>query len=123
MDRTKETYRFWSLDHLYLEITKMLNEKGKPIPVRNDYHHAYILLEGAVFIYGLAEGKNYPSGSSPHLGIPVRNSYPAELRIITEKPERLGELERNLKIAECPKESRKKLKPLEKWDAKILKSN
>jgi len=113
----KETYRFLSLDPLYLEITKtIVDEHGVRIK-KHDFGELW-LYHGNVYEFGKAEGRAYPHGSNPaHPN--ARNSYPATLEIITESSDKLVHLEKEWEIGDdIPRNSRRRLLPSEDWDAR-----
>jgi hypothetical protein len=119
----KETYRFWSLDPLYLGITKtIIDEHG--VRIRKDDFRELWLYHGNVYGLGKADGRAYPHGSNPaHPN--ARNSHPATLEIITESSDKLVHLEKEWGIGkDVPRDSQRQLLPSEEWDAReVLKNN
>jgi len=115
----KETYRFWSLDPLYLKIIKTIVEEHGVKIKKEDYKELW-LYHGNVYEWGKATGRSFPAGSNPAHS-PVRDSYPATLEIITESSDRLVRLEREWEIGEdIPRNSQRQLRPSEDWDAKPI---
>jgi hypothetical protein len=116
----KETYRFLSLDSLYIKITKTVEENG--VLLGKDEHRKKWLYHGCVYDWGKTEGRPYPPGSISHGHAEIRNSFPATLEIITESADRLAHLEREWEIEEdIPRLSRKQItSPKEEWDARPI---
>jgi len=115
----KETYRFWSLDSLYLEITKtIVGEHGVRIK-KHDFNELW-LYHGNVYEFGKANGRNFTPGSNPDHA-PIRCSYPATLEIITETSDKLVHLEKEWEIGEdIPRDSQRQLRPSDDWDARKI---
>jgi len=120
----KETYRFWSLDHLYLGITKTIIEEHGVRIGGEDFRELW-LYHGNVYHFGKAHGRSFPPGSNPVHSNPthstVRCSFPVTLEIITESSDRLVHLEKEWEIGEdIPRNSQRQLRPSEDWDAKEI---
>jgi len=113
----KETYRFWSLDPLYLSITKTIVDEHGVRVKKEDFRELW-LYHGNVYEWGKAHNRSFPHGSNPaHPN--ARNPYPATLEIITETSDRLVHLEKEWEIGEnIPRSSQRELKPSEDWDAR-----
>jgi len=118
----KETYRFWSLDPLYIGICKRVIEKGVSVRelLKDSVNRDAYLFRGVVYTLGKEEDRPFPAGSHPRHP-PVSNPFPATLEIITETVTRLGKLEKEWGIGEdIPRNSQRKLAPSEKWDARPI---
>ncbi len=115
----KETYRFWSLDSLYKEITSKITQHG--VLIKKDSNRQLCLYHGNNYDWGKAHGRNYPAGSMPDRQGNARTPFPATLEIITESVDKLATLEKEWGISDdIPRDSQRRLAPSEKWDARAV---
>ena len=115
----RETYRFWSTDPLYLEITKRITEEHGVRVKKDDFRELW-LYHGTNYEFGKAHGRAFPAGVNPH-NPNGKVCYPATLEIITESSDRLPHLEHEWEIGEdIPRESQRKLNPSDDWDARVV---